>query len=712
MPNHLADAASPYLRQHADNPIDWWPWGPQALAEARRRDVPLLISIGYSSCHWCHVMARETFSDPAVAELVNPRFVAIKVDREERPDVDQVYMTATQALTGQGGWPMTVFATPDGEPFFAGTYYPPQPRPGVPSFSQVCQAIADVWANRRDEVTGSARTIAASLQALAHAPAEPAGLDVSTCVQQVLAQADTRHGGFGDAPKFPQATLLDALCAYGGDEAIGVVQQSLEAMIRGGIHDQVGGGFHRYATDVDWQVPHFEKMLYDNALLLGTLTRCWRRTGPETGELRDHFEWAVRGIVAWLRREMLIGPASTEIANGGEATEGGLASGDGPTGGGGSGGDPNGKGPIGFAASLDADSPGPDGQMAEGAYYLWNPALLDEALGRDSRFVQGVCHVTMQGNMSGGLSTLLFDGDPAPLRFRALMEKLRLIRARRPAPARDDKRVAAWNALTLIGLVDAGMVFREPGWIDLARRTAEGLWTEHGFDGPNPVRTLLDGRPGAPAVAEDYGACALAFTRLAGALGDPVWLDRAEQVLGLARQRFGLPDGGFLDAAPDADLLLTPRQFTDEPTPSATSLLVAALRQVAALDERPELADMADVAAHGLYGAVAQNPQYAGWGLADLVVTQPDASVGPAQVVVVTPTPAGQVDELACAAWRLAPEGSAVVVGRPGTAGFGGLFDDRPCQDGRPTAYVCRGRTCSLPITDYSGLRTPLWGEA
>ncbi|GAA2181526.1 thioredoxin domain-containing protein [Brooklawnia cerclae] len=687
MPNRLAAATSPYLRQHADNPVDWWPWGAEAFEEARRRDVPVLVSIGYSSCHWCHVMARESFSDPAVGALMNDGFVAIKVDREERPDVDQVFMRATQALTGQGGWPNTVFCTPDGRPFFAGTYFPPQPTGGLPSFRQLLEVLAEAWRDRRDEVVSSARTIVERMAEAgrpASVPVPEADLVPHRLLTVVHTQFDPGHGGFGHAPRFPQATLLDALLVRTDPLANDRALFTLESMARGGIHDQVGGGFHRYAVDDGWEVPHFEKMLYDNALLLGTYTRGWLHAVPGDGtEQRELFERVVRGIVGWLEADMLL-----------------------PRGG--------------FAAGLDADSADDQGRHEEGAYYLWTPAQFDEYLGRDSRFAQGVFHVTYGGNLpmgahaptdGTGRSTLQFHGAPHPGRVANVLAVLRAIRGRRPRPARDEKVVAGWNGLLVDSLAVAALVFGERAWLDLATRAGEYLWDAH-WDEEHRVlaRTTLDGVRGPDGVTADYAAAALGFVRLAGAWGDPVWLRRAETVVDRAVELFADAGGGFFDAGASRELFDRPRQLDDESTPSATSLMVMALRAVSRLADRPDLAERADAAAATLRPVLAAEPRFAGWALADLLSEwEAGRGAGPAEVVVVADEP-DPLSELTRAAWRLAPWGSVVVTGRPGTDGFGELFAGREPLEGSATAFVCHGHTCEAPITDWGELRSALRG--
>ncbi|MFZ0530870.1 MAG: thioredoxin domain-containing protein, partial [Propionicimonas sp.] len=534
--NRLVEATSPYLRMHADNPIDWWEWGPEALAEARGSDRPILLSVGYAACHWCHVMAHESFSDPAIAALVNPDFVAIKVDREERPDLDAVFMAATQALTGSGGWPMTVFLTPDGRPFFAGTYYPPERVGGMPSFSEVLQAIAEAWNQRRDEADQSAASISAHLAAtLVPTPASGGKLDVWAVLDRLSADFDPINGGFGTAPKFPAPLLIDALGVKGEPGSLDVAQRSLDAMARGGIHDQIGGGFARYSVDAGWVVPHFEKMLYDNALLLGSYVRGWRRVPDHDPILRWQLERTVRGIVGWLEREL--------------RTEGG-----------------------GFASSLDADSLDVHGRQHEGIYYCWTPDLLSDALGQvDGDWAAEVFHVTRTGTFEHGLSTLQLRGNPDPDRLAAVSATLLAERQQRFAPARDDKVIAAWNGWAIDSLVWAALVFDEPSWLELALAAAECLWRDHWVDGRLRRSSLGGVASRADGMAEDYGAVALGFARLAGALGDAEWLRRAQALLARAQTLFAAADGGFFDSAVDAEeLFVRPRDVSDNPTPSGT----------------------------------------------------------------------------------------------------------------------------------------------
>jgi len=670
--NRLASASSPYLRLHADNPVDWREWGPEAFAEAQATNRPILLSVGYSSCHWCHVMAEESFSDPDVAALVNRDFVAVKVDREERPDVDAVYMKVTQALTGSGGWPMTVFLTPDGRPLFAGTYFPPVRSGGMPSFTEVVEAIAEAWQQRGDEARHSADAIVAALAGTFAVTPSDGPVEVWPLLKRAAEDFDPVHGGFGTAPKFPAALLIDALLVKGDPGTLDVAQRSLEAMARGGIHDQLGGGFHRYSVDAGWAVPHFEKMLYDNALLLGSYVRGWRRTADHEPILRGHHERVVRGIVGWLSRELR--------ADGG-----------------------------GFASSLDADSLDARGMQHEGIYYCWNPELLTDALGvGDGEWAADVFHVTRSGTFEHGLSTLQLRGNPDPERLASVSAKLLAERAARFAPARDDKVIAAWNGWAIDALVQAAAVFNEPEWLDLARGAAEHLWRTH-WTGERLRRSSLDGvAASVDGFADDYGAVALGFARLAGAVGESAWLERARTLLDTALTLFGAPDGGFYDSAVDAEtLFVRPRELGDNPAPSGTSALVAALRLVGLLADVPAYSERADAAALTLRGTLQASPRFAGAALADLLVAD-EARTGlkPAVAVVVSED-GDPLDQLTRATWRMAPAGTAVVTGRPGTTGFAHHFDDRH----EAGVYVCRGTVCFPPTSDLKDLRAALWSR-
>jgi uncharacterized protein YyaL (SSP411 family) len=659
--NRLASATSPYLLQHADNPVHWWPWSDEAFAAAAERQVPVFLSVGYAACHWCHVMAHESFEDAQLASVINDHFVAIKVDREERPDVDAVYMQATQALTGQGGWPMSVFLTPDRKPFYAGTYFPPTPRHGLPSFTQVLQAISDAWRDRRSELLLSASEIVRQLSQ--QAPfAGAAELTAADCEKALLAlqgEFDTTYGGFGRAPKFPPSMVLEALLRDGSEPSMVMSGKTLDAMARGGIYDQLGGGFARYSVDAGWIVPHFEKMLYDNALLLAVYAHWWRRTGNPLAER------IVTETVAWLLREM--------------GTEQGA-----------------------FASSLDADSEDDHGELREGAYYVWNRDQLQAALGQeDAAWAAEVFSVTPGGTFEHGASTLQLLSDHDQLRLADVRKRLRIAREQRSRPGRDDKVVAAWNALLVAGLVQAGMIFDRPEWLQIATQVAEHLWRLHWRNG-RLRRTSRDGVVGdAFGILEDYAAFALAALGLAAAHTEPLWLARAEQLLEVIMEQFDDPASGFFDTAADAEQLYArPQDPTDNATPSGLSAAVHALRLMAELTGEDRYASRADQAAASAGELVRRAPRFAGWLLADAISQTSERM--PVEVAVVGPDDAAR-GELVRLAHRLAPAGSVVVAGMPDQPGLA-LLADRPMINNRPTAYVCRHFACQLPVTSPEDL--------
>jgi uncharacterized protein YyaL (SSP411 family) len=663
--NRLASATSPYLLQHADNPVHWWPWSDEAFATAAERQVPVFLSVGYAACHWCHVMAHESFEDPQTASMINEHFVAIKVDREERPDVDAVYMQATQALTGQGGWPMSVFLTPDRKPFYAGTYFPPTPRHGLPSFTQVLQAINDAWGDRRGELLDSASDIVRQLskQATFGGAGELTAADCEKALLALQAEFDRTYGGFGRAPKFPPSMVVEALLRDGSEQSMIMAEKTLEAMARGGIYDQIGGGFARYSVDAGWIVPHFEKMLYDNALLLGVYTHWWRRTRNPLAER------IVAETVAWLLREM--------------RTEQGA-----------------------FAASLDADSEDDQGVLREGAYYVWNRDQLRAVLGEeDAAWAAEVFSVTPGGTFEHGASTLQLLSDHDQLRLTDVREPLRTARNQRSRPGRDDKVVAAWNALLVDALVQAAMIFDRPEWLQIATGAAEHLWQLHWREG-RLRRTSRDGVAGeAFGILEDYAAFALAASRLAAAYAEPLWLNRAEQLLEVIMEQFDDPAGGFFDTAADAEQLYArPQDPTDNATPSGLSAAVHALRLMAGLSGEDRYADRADRAAASATELVRRAPRFAGWLLADAI--SQTSRRKPVEVAVVGPDEAARA-ELVLLAHQLAPAGSVIVGGMPDQPGLA-LLNDRPMINKQPTAYVCRHFVCKLPVTAVEDLALQL----
>jgi uncharacterized protein len=663
--NRLALATSPYLLQHADNPVHWWPWSDEAFAAAAERQVPVFLSVGYAACHWCHVMAHESFEDTQTAFVINEHFVPIKVDREERPDVDAVYMQATQALTGQGGWPMSVFLTPDRKPFYAGTYFPPTPRHGLPSLQQVLQAIIEAWRERQSEILLSASEIARRLST----PQTPTGsqtLTAADCAESLLRlqrEFDPTYGGFAHAPKFPPSMVLEALLRDGGEAAMLMAGRTLEAMARGGIYDQIGGGFSRYSVDAGWVVPHFEKMLYDNALLLGVYVHWWRRTPNPLAER------IVTQIVAWLVAEM--------------RTEQGA-----------------------FAASLDADSEDDHGELREGAYYVWNRDQLLAALGEeDAAWAAEVFSVTPIGTFEHGASTLQLQSDHDQDRLADVRERLRVARDQRARPGRDDKVVAAWNGLLVDSLVQAAMIFARPEWLQIATEAADHVWRLH-WRGGRLRRTSREGVAGeALGILEDYAALALAAVRLAAVHAAPVWLSRAEQLLDVIVEQFTDTGGGFFDTAADAEQLYTrPQDPTDNATPSGLSAAVHALRLMAELTGQDRYTVRADRAAMSASDLVRRAPRFAGWLLADAISLT--SGQRPVQVAVVGPDDAGRA-ALVHTAHQLAPAGSVVMAGMSDQPGLA-LLAERPMINDRPTAYVCRHFVCRLPVTSVDALARQL----
>jgi hypothetical protein len=661
MANRLASATSPYLLQHADNPVDWWPWSVEAFAEARRRDVPVLISVGYAACHWCHVMAHESFEDDGIARAVNADFVAVKVDREERPDVDAVYMTATQAMTGQGGWPMTVFATPDGQPFFCGTYYPRA------NFAKLLESVATAWREQRDavirqgvavvEVIGGAQAVDASV-----APVAPELLDAAA--QGLAAEHDRQYGGFGGAPKFPPHLNLLFLLRHhqrtGSPEALEMVRHTCEQMARGGIYDQLAGGFARYAVDGTWTVPHFEKMLYDNALLLRVYTQLWRLTGdPMARRIADE-------TAAFLLRDL--------------ATPAG-----------------------GLASALDADTDG-----VEGLTYAFTPDDLVDALGAgDAAWAADLYQVTPGGTFEHGRSVLVLcrdvdDAAPEVVdRWRDVRARLLAYRARRPQPVRDDKIVAAWNGLAVTALAEHAALTGDRAAADAAVSIATVLAERHVVDG-RLRRVSRDGAVGEPAgVLDDYGCVAEAFCAVHQLTADGRWLTLAGQLLDVALARFGSGKGGFYDTADDAEQLVArPADPTDNATPSGLAAVAAALVAYSALAGTTEHRAAADAALQTVAPLISSHPRFAGYAaaVAEALVS------GPYEIAVVTTDP----DEpLAAAARRYAPPGAVVVAGEPGRPGVP-LLADRPLVAGAPAAYVCRGFVCERPVTTVAELRAAL----
>jgi len=693
--NRLADATSPYLLQHADNPVDWWPWRPDAFAEAERRGVPVLLSVGYAACHWCHVMAHESFEDEATAALMNEHFVCIKVDREERPDVDAVYMQATQAMTGHGGWPMTVFMTSEGLPFFTGTYFPPADRHGMPSFQRLLRSIAEAWRDQRGDLEASGAEIVRRLGD--HGPelgSSPVTAEVLDAAVLSLTQSyDGRHGGFGRAPKFPPSMCLELLLRHdarlrasgagarlrasgagarlrasgagdrtGDPAAIAMVDATCERMARGGMYDQLGGGFARYSVDEQWVVPHFEKMLYDNALLCRVYLHLWRATGS-----------ALARRIALETADFIVRDLRT------------------PEGG--------------FASALDADSEG-----VEGRFYAWTPEQLVEVLGEDDgKWAAKVYGVTDAGTFEHGTSVLQRLADPEDLgRLESVRPRLWAAREERVHPARDDKVVAAWNGLAIAALAETGFLLDRPDLVAAAEVAADLLRDVH-YDVATGrlARTSRDGRRGDNAgVLEDYADVAEGLIALHAVTGDPRRADGAGAMLDLVLERFADGKGGFYDTADDAEALVRrPQDPTDNATPSGSSAAAQALLSFAALTGSERHRSAAEAALAGAVPLMSRHARFVGWAAA----AGEALLAGPAEIAVVGP-PSPERDALHRAALGSTSPGAVVAVEAAAVEGHPPvpLLADRPLVGGRPAAYVCRHFACAAPVTDPEALTAQL----
>lgn len=675
MPNRLAHETSPYLLQHADNPVDWWPWSAEAFDEARKRNVPVLLSVGYSSCHWCHVMAHESFEDEATAAYQNEHFVNVKVDREERPDVDAVYMEAVQAATGQGGWPMTVFLTPDAEPFYFGTYFPPTPRHGMPAFRQVLEGVHSAWTERREEVAEVAEKIVRDLagRELSYGNASvPGEEELAGALLGLTREYDAQHGGFGAAPKFPPSMVIEFLLRHhartGSEGALQMAADTGERMARGGIYDQLGGGFARYSVDREWVVPHFEKMLYDNALLCRVYAHLWRSTGSELAR-RVALETA-----DFMVREL-------------RTNEGG------------------------FASALDADSDDGNGKHVEGAYYVWTPQQLREVLGEDAELAAHYFGVTEEGTFEEGASVLqlpqhegVFDAE----KIASIHRRLLAARAERPAPGRDDKIVAAWNGLAVAALAETGAYFERPDLVEAAIGAADLLVRLHMDERARLSRTSKDGQVGANAgVLEDYADVAEGFLALAGVTGEGVWLEFAGFLLDHVIVQFTDSESGALyDTAADAERLIRrPQDPTDNATPSGWSAAAGALLSYAAQTGAEPHRTAAERALGVVKALGPRAPRFIGWGLAVAEALLD----GPREIAVVGPMDDPATRELHRAALLGTAPGAVVAVGAADSDELP-LLVGRPLVGGRPSAYVCRNFTCDAPSSDVQRLREAVGG--
>ena len=684
--NRLAGETSPYLLAHAHNPVDWYPWGPEALARAAALDRPIFLSIGYAACHWCHVMERESFEDEALAGYLNAHFVPVKVDREERPDLDSVYMSAVQVMTGQGGWPLSVFLAPDGRPFFGGTYFPPAPRHGLPGFGQVLAGVHEAWHERRGALAETGAAIVAQLrEARGMGRASGALPDAEVLASAAAALAagfDEANGGWGRSPKFPQPMAIEFLLrrhlTTGDPRPLAIARRSLDRMADGGVRDQLGGGFHRYATDARWLVPHFEQMLYDNAQLARAYVHAWQLT--REARYRD---------VAIEALEFLLRDLQT----------------------------PGG----GFAASLDADTDG-----VEGGTFTWLPGEVREALGDGSPLFEAAYGVTDEGNWEGVtiLSRVRSDGELADRfglsagvvaeRLAAARAALLAARAARPQPARDEKVLAAWNGLAIAALADAsraldagapGLAQRATAYREAAVAAARDVLAGLRVGSGRLRRSWKGGRATADGVLEDSADLAEGLLALYEATSDERWFTAAVELAEGILDRFADPAGGFHDTAADAeDLVVRPRDVQDNATPSGSSMATSVLLRLAALTGEPRYRAAAERALAGVAPYLDRYPTaFANWlcaleaahaGIAEVaIVGEPDAArpliraasrtFGPFRVLAMSPAPAS----------------SAVA-----------LMRDRFALHGRPTAFVCRDFACRQPVHEPEALEALLVG--
>jgi uncharacterized protein YyaL (SSP411 family) len=682
MTNRLANETSPYLLQHAHNPVDWYPWGPEALERARSEERPILLSVGYSACHWCHVMERESFENDETAALMNQLFVNIKVDREERPDVDSIYMTAVQQMTGHGGWPMTMFLTPAGEPFYGGTYYPPEPRHGMPSFRQVLSAVAEVWRERRDDVLHSAgemrEMLAQSSAVRPPASASSADAAVLDAAETSLAgRFDERWGGFGGAPKFPQPMGLEFLLRQwkraGSADALRMADLTLRRMAEGGMYDHVGGGFARYSVDAQWLVPHFEKMLYDNALLARAYLHAWQATGD------DSHRRVVEETLGWVMREMT-------------SPEGG------------------------FYSALDADSEG-----EEGKFYLWTPDEVDALLGPDDGpLFRRYYDVSEGGNFehrnilhtAHALDDVARATGVAPERLREVIERGRAIlyeaRAKRVWPGLDDKVLTSWNAMMLHAFAEAARVLEREDWREIAVRSAEFLTTALRRDG-RLLRTYKEGRAKIPAFLEDHALLVDALVAVYEATWDARWVREAKSLADdLLAHFWDDGEGVFYDTASDAEaLVVRPRDVFDNATPSGNSAAVMALLRLGELTGDARYREVAERVLAGMGELMARVPM----GFGHLLCALDFSLAAPAEIAIVGDPASEEARALVRTASRAYLPNAVLAGKRDGDTSADDLIPllrDRVAIGGRATAYVCERLACKLPVSDPAALAEQL----
>ncbi len=654
MPNRLATQSSPYLRQHQDNPVDWYPWGEEALTRARSENLPLLVSIGYSACHWCHVMERESFEDADIAALMNREFVCIKVDREERPDVDAVCMEACQAMSGQGGWPLNAFLTPELVPFYAGTYFPPEQRHGLPSWRMVLLAVGEAWQSRREEIREQGAQVLRSLGATSRLEpsSEPIRVELLEAALGALEQSyDARNGGFGGAPKFPPASTIEFLLARGERRmSLG----TLDAMARGGIYDHVGGGFARYAVDATWTVPHFEKMLYDNALLARAYLHGWLVSGQERHRrvCCETLDWALREM----------------------------------------------RGPEGgFYSALDADSEG-----VEGKFYVWTVGQLRETLGELADEAISYFGASERGNFESGLNVLEGRG-PVPQRLPEIRCQLYGARAQRVRPGLDDKRLTSWNALMIAALAEAGAVLERSDYLDAASACASFVLSELRDDDGRLLRTWKDDQGRIYAYLEDHAYLLEALITLYEATFDRNWYAQAVRLADALVERFEDSErGGFFTTASDqAQLPVRRKDLEDSPIPSGNSAAAYGLLRLSLLSGDGKYERHALGVLRLMYPLASRHPHAFGH-----LLLAADFYLAPVrEVAIVGPEPQAQA-LLRAVRDRFRPH--LVLAGGSGTDVP--LLEGREPVDGQAAAYVCQHFVCEAPVTSTEALTAALEG--
>ena len=678
MPNRLAAETSPYLLQHRDNPVDWYPWGDEAFTRAKAEDKPVFLSVGYAACHWCHVMEHESFEDEDTAAYLSDHFVSIKVDREERPDVDQIYMRAVQALTGQGGWPMTVFLTPEGRPFHGGTYFPSEPRYAIPTFRQVLEGVQHAWTQRRGEVLEGAERLTSAIDQEQQSAPGGAALgerELGQATRAIVGAHDAQHGGWGGAPKFPQPMTLEFLlrrhAATGEALLLSVVERTLDKMAHGGIYDQLGGGFHRYSVDALWLVPHFEKMLYDNSQLARVYLHAWQVTA------KLDYRRVVEQTLDYVLSEMT---------------------------------HPDG----GFYSSQDADSEG-----EEGKFYVWQLSEVNAALGSDAALFNEAFDVSRSGNWEDR-NILQRVKDPDVLAYRQessaaeietkldqLRQQLFDVRAQRPRPGLDDKVVTAWNGLMLAAFAEAARVLGRDDYRAAAVASAEFLQRELTRPGVRLHRTWKGGRAKLNAFLEDYACAAEGLLELYQATFDERWFEAARGLADAMIEHFEDPAGGFFDTSHDHETLVTrPKDVQDNAVPSGNGMAVTVLARLHALTGDARYARAVDAALRTVAAPAARFPTaFAQW------LSAADFAAGGAREIAIVGAPrdaaTGSLVDTAFAAYR--PR-QVVAVGPPRDTQSVPLLDGRPQVEGLPTAYVCQNFACKLPVTEPQALAAQLTG--